>query len=182
MIETTLPAQEDYRRYDDVWKRVSPSLRPYPAAPKWPEAAGKAPCLGEATREETAALETFIRDAMAGAQTYRYLASLAPTAAGRHMLRRLAEDETAQVRTLRSVYFLVTGGTYDATVVLPPQPRLLWRDRLRERWREEVSSGFQYASAAAGTADICLDRLYTKLSEEAYRRAELLRRLLAETL
>lgn len=189
MIETTLPTQEDYRRYDDVWKRVSPSLEPYPAvraaqtaAPTMRDSAGKSACLGDAAQGETAVIEAFLQDALANAQTYRYLASHAPTAAGGRVLRKLAADETAQVKTLQSVYFLMTGGTYGVTVVLPPQPRLPWRDRLRERWQAESSAGLRYAAAASKTADVCLKRLYTDLSEEAYRHAERLRRLLAETL
>lgn len=188
MIETSppaLPTQEDYRRYDRIWKRVTPSLDPYPAVrAAQPPAAetADASCRMGGEPTEASELEGMIRDAIESAQVYRSLAPLAPTAEGRRLMLRLASEEAAQVKTLQSAYFLLTGGTYAVTVVLPPQPKLLWRDRLRERWHAAACGGMRYARAAEGTADVCRKRLFSSLSADAYRRAEQLQRLLAREL
>jgi rubrerythrin len=68
------------------------------------------------------------------------------------------------------------------TVVLPPQPRLPWRDRLRERYREECQGAARYASAAEETSDVCLARLLKSLSADEYRHAEALLDCLSRSL
>ena len=97
-------------------------------------------------------------------------------------MRRLAAEREAQVRTLRSVHFLITGETCAVTVVLPPQPRMLWCDRLRERYHAEACGGSDCARAAEATEDLCLRRIFERLSRDGYRRAELLLRLLEQAL
>ncbi len=186
MIETApsaLPTQEDYRRYDRIWQRVSPSLSPYPAV----RAAQDAPppekpcCMGDGEREAEL-LRCFLRDELADAQTYRCLAALAPSAEGRRLLRSFAADETEHAKRLQAAYFLITGETYGVTVVLPPQPKLPWRDRLRQRYHEETCGAAHYAHAGKETADVCLARLFQSLSADEYRHAELLQTHLAHIL
>ena len=178
MIETTpsaLPAREEHQRYEAIWQRVSPSLTPYPAVP------AEQPCRAGGEREAEL-LCAFLQDELADAQTYRCLAALAPSAEGRRLMRRLASDEQAHAKRLQAAYFLLTGGCCRVTVVLPPQPRLLWRDRLRERYREECRGAARYESAAGETADVCLSRLLLSLSADEYRHAEALREHLSNTL
>ena len=170
MLETTpsaLPTREEHQRYEQIWQRVSPSLAPYPA--DTPEQTCRATGGREAER-----LRAFLQDELADAQTYRALAALAPSAEGRRLMRRLASDEEAHAKRLQAAYFLLTGGCYRVTVVLPPQPKLPWRDRLRERCREECQGAARYAQAAEETADVCLSRLLQSLSADEYRHAETL--------
>ena len=189
------PAEEDYRRYDRIWRRVSPGLDPYPDVraaqpditmepqlPVAPGANGESCCLGAAAQGELEIIRAFVRGELADAQTYRCLVNLAPTPEGKRVMRRLAAEETAHAKTLQSVHFLITGGTYPVTVVTPPQPRLLWRDRLRGRWHEETCGGMNYAAAAEQTNAVCLKRIYEKLSADEYRHAELLRGLIERAL
>lgn len=190
-----LPLTEDYRRYDRIWKRVSPGLDPYPEVrgaqpeltmepqlPVAPGANGESCCLGGNDVNGLEMLRGFLRGELADAQTYRYLAAIAPSQEGKRVMRRLAADETGHARTLQSVIFLITGGTYQVSVVLPPQPRLPWRDRLRERWHEEACGGTNYARAAEETDDVCLRRILEGLSADEYRHAELLRGLIEKAL
>ena len=177
MIETApsvLPTQEEHHRYEQLWQRVSPSLTPYPDAHPAPEADG-----GARTAE---LLRAFLQDELADAQTYRCLAALAPTAEERRLMRRLAADEANHAKRLQAACFLATGGTCGVTVVVPPQPKLPWRDRLRERYHEECGGAARYARAAERTADVCLARLFQSLSADEYRHAELLQDLLARML
>ncbi len=193
MAETemsALPTEEDYRRYDRIWRRVSPEHDPYPemrAAARSglpePDNAETEPCrmVGDPSREAEA-IRGFLRDELADAQTYRCLAARAPTAEAKRVMRALASDEAAHARTLQAAYFLLTGGTYAVTVVLPPQPKLPWRDRLRGRYHEETCGGFNYARAVEGTEDVCLRRMFSGMSKDEYRHAERLRALLERAL
>lgn len=189
--------EEDYRKYDRIWQRVSPELNPYPevraaqggGAPEaerrlltLPGAESDPCCMGSAAQEETAVIEGFLRDLLADVQIYRCLARCAPTQAACRAMRRLASEGAEQVRTLQSVYFLITGRRYCVTVVLPPQPKLPWCDRLRGRYHEEACHGFNLARAAEETTDVCLRRIMGRLSRSAYRRAEQLRMLLEKAL
>ncbi|MBR3560071.1 MAG: hypothetical protein IKN81_00825 [Oscillospiraceae bacterium] len=178
----------DYRECDRLWQRVSPELNPYPevrAARRGelslPPGTEKARCT-DCRRDEAELLRGLLRDELADAETYRYLASHAPCREDCRLMRRLAADAAARVRKLQSAYYLLTGGTYDVTVVLPPQTRLLWRDRLRERSRAATDAGDRYAHAAEEMSDGCLKRLLAKLAEESYHAAELLRRALERAL
>ncbi len=178
MLETTpsaLPTQEEHRRQEQLWRRVSPSLPPYGAAP--PE-----PACRSGGEREAELLRNSLQDELADAQTYRCLAALAHTAEGRRLMCSLASDEAAHAKRLQAAYFLLTGEICGATVVLPPQPRLLWRDRLRERYREECCGAARYAQAAAMTADVCLAHLLQDLSADEYRHASLLQKQVEKTI
>lgn len=195
LTPSTLPTEADYRRYDRIWRKVSPELDPYPEVrasqpdvtmePRpstLPDAADANCCMGAAAQTEVDTIRGFLRDELADAQTYRYLAAIAPTPEGRRGMRQLASEEMGHAKTLQSVHFLITGETYPITVVLPPQSKQLWRDRLRGRYHEETCGGFRYARAAEETADVCLRRIFERLSADEYRHAEWLRRLLEKTL
>lgn len=191
---SALPTEEDYRRYDHIWKKVSPELNPYPEVRSaqdrqtendlltLPGAERDPCCMGSAAQGEVEVIRGFLRDELADAQTYRYLAALAPTQEGRRLMRRIASDEAGHVKTLQTVHFLITGGTYSVTVVLPPQPRQLWRDRLRGRYHEETCGGFNYERAAEETTDLCLKKIFQQLSQDEYRHAEQVRMLLEKSL
>ncbi|MBQ7713631.1 MAG: ferritin-like domain-containing protein [Oscillospiraceae bacterium] len=193
MIETApsaLPAQEENRRHESVWRRVSPSLDPYPDARAeeqaklltLPGAEADPCCMGSAARAALDVIEGFLRDELSDAQTYRYLAAHAPTQEARRVMRQLASDETGHAAALRAVYFLITGETYSVAVVLPPQTKQPWRDRLRGRYHEEACGGFNYARAAEETTDVCLKKLLEGLSADEYRHAETIRKLLEKAL
>ena len=185
---SALPTEEDYRRYDRVWQRVSPALAPYPRV----RAAGQsglrppepdAPAVrADDAQREAETVRRLLRDELAEEQIYRSLAPLAPSAEGRRLMNGLAAAEAAQVRTLRAVCFLLTGEAYGATVVLPPQPRLPWRDRLRGRYHAELESARAYERAAAETADVGRRELFADLAREEYRHAGQLRRLVEKLL
>ena len=181
---TALPTEADYRRYDRIWRKVSPELDPYPEVRAAPPEKPTEPrrCMEEAAQGEVDAIREFLRDELADAQTYRYLARQAPTQEARRLLNRIASDETEHAKRLQTAHFLITGGTYPVTVVLPPQPRLPWRDRLRERYHEEIRGGAAYERAAEETRDKCLRRMFEQMSRDEYRHAELLRGLLEKML
>lgn len=168
-----LPTAEDYRRYDRVWQRVSPLYDPYPEARR--EAASH-PAPAAQDGEEL--LRVLLRRSIGDAQLYRCLCERAPGREDRRTMAALAAEEAAEARALQAAHFLLTGQTYCVTVVLPPQPRLLWRDTLRRRWQEENAESERCASAAKETDVPALCRLLRRLSESACRRAERIQCLL----
>ena len=188
---TALPTEADYRRYDRIWQRVSPELTPYPearaaqngaAAERHSAKPPSVPVQPDTVPGTAELLQGFLREELAEAQTYRYLAGQSPAPEGRRLMRRLGVDETAHVKTLQAAYFLLTGETYRVTVVLPPQPRLPWRDRLREQYHASSRDGAAYERAAEETQDKCLRQMFGQLAKDEYRHAELLRGLLEKTL
>lgn len=184
MIETAptaLPPPEDRGRNERIWQRVSPSLTPYPAPHDRTDAEREPSCRAGGGERDAELLRGFLQDELADAEAYRCLAILSPTAEGRRLMRRIAAEETAHTRLLRAAYFLLTGGSYAVSVVLPPQPKLPWRDRLRERYHAEICGGAAYARAAEETAEVCRRRLFAELSADEYRHAGLLQRHLAST-
>lgn len=181
MLDSTQSTHEDYQKNAKIWQRVSPSLAPYPAVRVEPASSEVASPSGSGERE-VALLRDFLRDELADAHIYRALAAFAPAANGQRLLFCFASEEAWHARRLQAAYFLLTGETYYAAVVLPPQPKLPWRDRLRQRYREETGSAARYALSAEETADISLSRLFQSLSTDEYRHAELLQTYLARTL
>ena len=157
----------------------SPPSAPGPSSPPSPP---NPPARPDAARGTAEMIQDFVREELADAQTYRYLAGQSPTAEGRRLMQRLAADETAHVKTLQAAYFLLTGETYRVTVVLPPQPRLPWRDRLREQYHASSRDGAAYERAAEQARDEGLRRMFEQLSRDEYRHAELLRGLIEKTL
>ncbi len=186
-----LPDEEEYRRYDRIWRRVSPELNPYPEvrAPRPPAAPPRPPRREDDGKPErpdgppgAEALRELLRDELSAAQTCRYLARQAPSPEARRTMLRLAAEEAGHAKTLQALHFLLTGETYPVTVVLPPQARLPWRDRLRELWHAEADAASSYARAAERTRDASLRAAYERLSADERRHAETLQRLLEKAL
>ena len=53
-----------------------------------------------------------------------------------------------------------------------------WAEELRRSYHEEACGGLNYARTADSTTDVCLVKLLNELSEDEYRHAELLMKLL----
>ena len=193
-VVSALPTEEDYRRYEKIWRRVSPGEDPYPRQYKTNGAGGThgqggsalaalpeadACCIDLLSAE---VVQGFLREEMADQGIYRSLARRAPHASERQTLFGFAHASAESVKLLQTIHFLITGETYQVTVVLPPQPKLYWCDALRARYHAESCKGFNTLRAAEETNDSCLKKLFIHLSEEACRRAETLCAMLSRAL
>lgn len=205
-------APYDYRKYDKVWQRVAPSLNPYPgavpaaemggipqepASPAAPPAQpappavstggtlpGAAPnpcCMGTAAQEMLEVLEGFIEDALSDRRYYQAFLRQAPPQA-RQVLRGIAMDKGAQIRRLLAVYYLITGKCYQPSVSCDRIYIGAYCAALRERYHVEACGWMNYARAAEGTTDPCLQKIFTELSGEGERHARLLSGLLERAL
>ena len=182
------PETYDFRKYDQIWRRVAPNLEPYPdlrepAVPAMaPLASGAAPrasqppagedlehlpgaeenpcCMGTMAQEELGVIEGFIEVELADRRTYQAFARRAPAFA-RGTMRDLANASGAAARRLMTAYYLITGNCYRPAV---------------------ACNGMNYLRAGEETTDPCLGRLLKELGEESYRQADQLMALLERAL
>ena len=195
-MDQTLHAPEpyDYRRYDQIWQRVSPTLEPYPAAPEdtttalSPRQEAQLPgadinpcCLGSAATEMLEVLTGYLEEALADQRYYTALLRRAPVRA-QPTVQRLAEEEGRQARRLMAVYYLITGKCYCPAIPCGCIRIEHWCPALRQRYHAEACSGMNYARSADETTDICLKRIFTELSQDSYCRADTISRLLERSL
>ena len=91
-----------------IWQRVNPTLQPYPAEAD----AVNVCCMGVNAREDVEVIQGFIEEELADRRSYLTCAGMAPNAAARQVMRRLAAEEGGHARKLMGVYYLVTGQVY----------------------------------------------------------------------
>ena len=195
-MDQTLHAPEtyDYRRYDRIWQRVSPTLEPYPAAPEdtttalttrqeaqLPGADINPCCLGSAAMEMLDVLTGYIEEELADQRYYTALLRRAPAWA-QPMVQRLAEEEGRHAKRLMAVYYLITGKCYCPAIPCGCIRIEHWCPALRQRYHAEACGALNYARSADETTDICLKRIFTDLSQEEYRHADTISRLLERSL
>ena len=178
-----------------IWRRVSPQLDPYPEVRTQPETAENGNgalalpgaqadpcCLGTQGLTSLDVLQGFLREETADARAYLAFSRCAPNGEARRVLRAIAAEETEHRRQLQAVIYLITGKPYRAELCAPPVAMNGYCAALRARYHEEVCGGFNYGRAAEETNDFCLRKLFSRLSADEYRHAELLRKLLAGAL
>ena len=195
-MDQTLHAPEtyDYRRYDRIWQRVSPTLEPYPAAPEdtttalttrqeaqLPGADINPCCLGSAAMEMLEVLTGYIEEELADQRYYTALLRRAPAWA-QPVVQRLAEEEGRHAKRLMAVYYLITGKCYCPAIPCGCIRIEHWCPALRQRFHAEACGALNYARSADETTDICLKRIFTDLSQEEYRHADTISRLLERSL
>ncbi|MGM9662981.1 MAG: ferritin-like domain-containing protein [Oscillospiraceae bacterium] len=197
----------DFRQHDRIWQRVAPGLTPFPEvrgpAPRPPmtgteTAAGTGTamstaaelrlpgaeanpcCLGNAAEESLPVLVGFMREERQTRRWERCLLSLAPDGAARGVLQRLINGSGAILRRLAAINFLITGGWPECESAAAVSCGCGWAEGLRTAYHMEACGALNYARAAEGTTDPCLERMMTELSREKYARADRLLALLSD--
>jgi hypothetical protein len=192
-MEQDHQAAYDFRQYDKIWQRVAPQLEPYPAPTsaalpaatvqesQLPGAEQDPCCMGTAAAEMLQVLTGFIEEELGDQRYYLALARQAPAWA-RQGLRDIAADEGGHAQRLTAVHYLITGESYRPAVSCERIYIGRWCPALRERYHAETCGGLNYARAADGTTDPCLEKLLRQLSDDEYRHARTLMALLARSL
>ena len=197
------PENYDFRRYDRIWQRVAPTLEPYPADPaaapaapaaetasaplttrqelQLPGAEANPCCLGTAAMEMLEVLMGYIEDELSDQRYYQALLRFAPAWA-RGTLQRMAEDEGRHAKRLMAVYYLITGKCYCPAIPCGCIRIEGWCPALRTRYHAEACGAMNYARSADETTDVCLQRTFSELSQEEYRHADAISRLLERSL
>ena len=127
-------------------------------------------CMGSAAAEMLEVLTGFIEGELADRRYYLALSRQAPAWA-RQRLRDIAADEGGHARRLMAVHYLITGECYRPAISCERIYIGRWCAALRERYHEEACGGLNYARAAEGTTDICLEQILSELSADEYRHA-----------
>lgn len=206
-MEQNSPQVYDFRQYDRIWQRVAPTLAPYPdidenvpdesmqktgengqgtamqlrAESQLPGAEENPCCMGSAAADMLQVLTGFVEEEL---EDRRWLLTLSRQAPGwaKQRLREMAADEGNHARRLMAVYYLITGECYRPMVCHERLRIEKWCGALRERYHAEACGGLNYQRAADGTTDPCLRRLLQELSEDEFRHAAALLRMLERTL
>lgn len=198
--QQTPSAAYDFRVYDKVWQRVTPGADPYaenavvPAETAAPAAApaaqsqraaqqeesmsslpGAVPdlcCMGTAAQDSSGVLEGFIQEELASARCCRSLACRVQNQTAAQLLRRIGSEKQAAAQELCGAYYLVTGSRCTPSVTVEHRHWGSLAEALRACYRQEACSGLNYARASDETTDLCLAKLFNRLSAQAYQRAE----------
>lgn len=179
-------AARDYARCARIWQRVDPALDPYPMqgqetddALSLPGAQADPCCMGTEAEQSVEVLQGFVREELMGRRQYLFLARHAPMANARRVFQSLAVEEEQHARLLLSALYLITGERYAPALCYPPPVRGDYWQMLRERYHDEACGGFNYRRAAQEALDPCLQQLLMEFSEDEYRHARQLMKLLA---
>ena len=184
----------DYARCERVWRRVAPQENPYPEARaaltenkqedglSLPDAQEGPCCMGTAAIESIEVLRGFVREELAARQTYLDFARCAPTQTARRILRGMAADEERHAHQLMAAIYLATGETYRPRVCVERTHYDSYCAALRQFYHEEACGGYNYFRAGEETLDYCLEQMFTAMSQEEYRHAQMLMTLLSRAL
>jgi len=189
-------AAYDYRVYDQVWQRVTPGIDPYaedsttpaatppvPAAPAQaaprqenestlPGATVNPCCMGTNAQESVEVLEGFIQEELASSRCCWSLSCNIRNQTAVQLLRRIASEKQAAVKEMCGAYYLITGSRYTPAIAVEHMQWSCLAEALRSCYHQEACSGLNYARAADETTDQCLTKLFNRLSEQAYQRAD----------
>ncbi len=209
MEERTQASQGyDFRKYDQVWKRVGTQMEPYsqPAATPSDQAGGMSapaqsaaanqgqtpslaqeeqlpgafpdPCCMGSAVAEMTSVISGFIEEECSARRSYRALLRQAPAMARQTIRDLAGESAAAARRLMAVYYLITGNCYRPAVECGQVCVESWCPALREQYHIEACNGMNYQRAAEGTTDPCLQQLLTELSQDAYGRANRLLYLL----
>ena len=195
MDETKNDCARDYERCRAIWQRVAPEQEPYPAAPQPPAPQSDASseltlpgaqadpcCMGSDATLSVEVLKGFLREELGDAQVYACLAARMPRREMARTLRAMAEDEKRHARDLAAAIYLIDGTAYCPRGCVEQPDTCDLCALLRKLYHAEACGGYNYARAADETLDPCLGKLFAAMSEDEYRHAGLLMKLLGRRL
>ena len=164
----------DARAAAAVWRRVAPSLTPYPEAERAPvqtaaAGAGAAETLALAIRQESEA-----------ERAYRAMARRMGGDPGQ-TLRGLQSAAAGRARALRGFYYMETGEAPEREEA-SGEERPAWGLFLRRRYRAALELAQRYERQAQSGKDACLSAALERMAAEHRREAETLMTLLQRTL
>lgn len=160
-----------------------------PRNPPAPRSEGNLPgaqlnpcCMGSEAMDSIQVLEGFIEEELAQRRCYMGLAARLCSNGAARLLRSLAQEKLEAARELKTAYFLITGTCYEGHVSID---HMCWNslaDALRSCYHQEACNGFNYRRAADETVDTCLQKLFGRLSDQSFARADAVMDLLGRIL
>ena len=139
-------------------------------------------CMGSEAAESIQVLEGFIEEELAQRRCYLGLSHrLCHTGAAR-LLQTMAAEKMAAAQALKAAYFLITGSCYANTISIDHMRWNSLPDALRTAYHQEACNGFNYQRSADETIDPCLQKLFSRLSQESFARSDAVMALLSRIL
>lgn len=139
-------------------------------------------CMGTNAQDSLAVVEGFLEEELAGRRHCMALACCLRNQSAVRLLRRAAAEKQAAVRDLCAAYYLITGNRYASAVAAEHLQFDSPMEALRACYHQEACNGFNYQRAADETMDPCLQKLFTRLGDQSYRRSEEIMALLGRIL
>ncbi len=137
-------------------------------------------CMGTEAQSSLEVLEGFLEEELAVRRCCLNLACRFCCQSAARLLRCIASERQAAARELSAAYYLTTGSCYAPSVTVESERWASLAEALRSCYHQEACSGFNYLRAADETLDPCLQRLFRRLGDQAYRRAERVMALLGQ--
>lgn len=138
-------------------------------------------CMGTEAETDLAVVAGFAEDEQVEQRQERALSGQAPTWA-RQTLLTLSAHAAARQRRLLAAYYLISGDVYFPDALTERVYVRKWRPALRERYHALACAAMNYARAADGTPDPCLNALFEELSADAFQCAAAVEQLLERSL
>jgi len=139
-------------------------------------------CMGSEAAESVSVLVGFIEEELAQRRCYLGLSHRLCHAGAARLLHTMAAEKAAAAQALKAAYFLITGKCYENTISIDHMRWNSLPDALRTAYHQEACNGFNYERAADETIDTCLQKLLSRLSQEAFDRSEAIMALLSRIL
>lgn len=168
----------------------APALRaaPAPAAPgngsgdldQLPGADMDPCCMGSQAQQSIGVIEGFLQEELAQRQCVLALLRCVRDPRASRLLKSLAEEKLDAARRLKAARYLISADCSSVSVVVEPACWKTLPQALRAVYHQEACNGLNYQRAADEATDLCLQKLLTDLSREAYRRAEAVLELLGK--
>ena len=139
-------------------------------------------CMGSEAMQDLKVLEGFIEEELAQRRCYLGLSQRLCHGGAARLLRSLAQEKKDAAQELKTAYFLITGTCYENVVSIDHMRWNSLADALRSCYHQEACNGFNYRRAADETVDTCLQKMLSRLSAQAFARADALMELLGQIL
>jgi len=139
-------------------------------------------CMGSDAAESVSVLTGFIEEELAQRRCYLGLSHRLCHSGAARLLQTMAAEKMAAAQALKAAYFLITGHCYANTISIDHMRWNSLPDALRTAYHQEACNGFNYQRAADETIDTCLQKLLSRLSQEAFDRSEAIMALLSRLL
>lgn len=139
-------------------------------------------CMGSNAAESINVLSGFIEEELAQRRCYLGLSHRVCHNGAARLLQTMAAEKLAAAQALKTAYFLITGTCYETTISINHMRWNSLADALRTSYHQEACNAFNYQRAGDETIDTCLQKLLSRLSQEAFQRADAIMELLAHIL
>lgn len=139
-------------------------------------------CMGTEAQESLEVLEGFIEEELAERRCCLAMSCRFRNQSAAKLLRRIAAEKQAAAKELGSAYYLITGSCYAPAISVEHMQWAGLAEALRSCYHQEACNGLNYQRAAEESLDPCLQKLFNRLGEQSYRRAEEIMALLARLL